>query len=443
MSTRDDVLRWDRDHVWHPFTQAEEWEADAPLVIAAAEGVHLIDLDGRRYLDGVSSLWTNVHGHRHPVLDAAVRDQLDRVAHSTLLGLGSVPSATLARRLVELAERLPGEGAPLTRVFYSDSGSTAVEVALKMAFQAQQQRGQTERTRVAALQNAYHGDTLGAVSVGGIELFHGIYRPLLFPALRLPAPERPDPDAEADCLRAAERLFAEEGPRLAALVVDPLVQGAAGMLRHSPAFLDRLFDLARSAGVLIIADEVATGFGRTGTMFALEQCRHRPDLLCLAKGITGGYLPLAVTMTTEAVYAAFRGPYAALRTFFHGHTYTANPLACAAALANLDLFADGSLLVSLPEKIEALTRALAALPEPWVAERRQTGLMAGALLRAPPRPRFAHEVCLRARRHGVIVRPLGDLIVFMPPLAMTPAQITETVEAVGRALTEAWAAGPP
>lgn len=443
MSTRDDVLRWDRDHVWHPFTQAEEWEADPPLVIAAAEGVYLIDLDGRRYLDGVSSLWTNVHGHRHLALDAAVRDQLDRVAHSTLLGLGSVPSATLARRLVELVARLPGEGAALERVFYSDSGSTAVEVALKMAFQAQQQRGQSARTRVAALQNAYHGDTLGAVSVGGIELFHGIYRPLLFPALRLPAPERPDPVVEAACLREAERIFAAEGHTLAALVVEPLVQGAAGMLRHSPAFLDALMGLARSAGVLIIADEVATGFGRTGTIFALEQCHHRPDLLCLAKGITGGYLPLAVTMTTASVYEAFRGPYAALRTFFHGHTYTANPLACAAALANLELFADGSLLASLPEKIQALEHALAALPSAWVSERRQTGLMAGALLRDPPRPRFAHEVCLRARRHGVIVRPLGDLIVFMPPLAMRPDQIAETVQAVGSALAEAWASGPP
>jgi adenosylmethionine-8-amino-7-oxononanoate aminotransferase len=215
------------------------------------------------------------------------------------------------------------------------------------------------------------------------------------------------------------------------------------MLRHSPAFLDALMGLARSAGVLIIADEVATGFGRTGTIFALEQCRHRPDLLCLAKGITGGYLPLAVTMTTASVYEAFRGPYAALRTFFHGHTYTANPLACAAALANLELFADGSLLASLPEKIQALEGALAALPGAWVSERRQTGLMAGALLRDPPRPRFAHEVCLRARRHGVIVRPLGDLIVFMPPLAMQPAQIAETVQAVGSALAEAWASGPP
>jgi adenosylmethionine-8-amino-7-oxononanoate aminotransferase len=248
---------------------------------------------------------------------------------------------------------------------------------------------------------------------------------------------------EAACLREAERIFAAEGQTLAALVVEPLVQGAAGMLRHSPAFLDALMGLARSAGVLIIADEVATGFGRTGTIFALEQCHHRPDLLCLAKGITGGYLPLAVTMTTASVYEAFRGPYAALRTFFHGHTYTANPLACAAALANLELFADGSLLASLPEKIQALERALAALPSVWVSERRQTGLMAGALLRDPPRPRFAHEVCLRARRHGVIVRPLGDLIVFMPPLAMQPAQIAETVQAVGSALAEAWASGPP
>lgn len=439
MPTPEALARWDLQHLWHPFTQQDEWEAAGdPLMIERAEGVELIDVQGRRYLDGVASLWTNVHGHRHPHIDAAVRAQLDRVAHSTLLGLASVPSARLARRLIELTARLPGAGEPLSRVFYSDSGSTAVEVALKIAFQCQQQRGQRQRTRFAALAEAYHGDTLGGVSVGGIELFHGVYRPLLFDALRLPAPDRPDPDDEARCLAHADELLREHGDTLAAIVVEPLVQGAAGMRRHSPAFLDALLSLAREAGLLVIVDEVATGFGRTGTLFALEQTTSRPDLLCLAKGLSGGYLPLAATLATEAVFEAFRGPYVEHRTFFHGHTYTGNPLACAAALASLEVFEQEAVIEGLPPKIQALSDALRALPTRHVAELRQHGLMAGALLRHdhPPEARVGHRVCMAARELGVIVRPLGDLIVFMPPLSMSPKDIRRMVDSVGAVLNQ-------
>lgn len=437
--TPDQLAAWDLAHVWHPFTQADEWEADAPpLIIERAEGVELIDVQGNRYLDGISSLWTNVHGHSHPHLLASVQAQLERVAHSTLLGLAGTPSILLAKRLVDLAARIPGETPPLTRVFYSDSGSTAVEVALKIAFQAHQQRGDTRRTRFAALSEAYHGDTVGSVSVGGIDLFHSIYRPLLFDALRVPAPDRADAAAEAACLQEARALFAAHGEEIAALVVEPLVQGAAGMRMHSAAYLRSLAELARASGALLIVDEVATGFGRTGTVFALEQVGLRPDLLCLAKGITGGLLPLSATLVTEELYDAFRGPYPAFKTFFHGHTYTGNALACAAALANLDLFEQPDLLASLPAKQEALRAGLDQLAGPHVLELRQRGLMAGVVLQhdRPLEDRVGHRVALACRAHGVIVRPLGDVVVLMPPLAMTPAQIRQVCEAVGTAIDE-------
>jgi adenosylmethionine-8-amino-7-oxononanoate aminotransferase len=437
MPDAETLARWDLDHVWHPFTQANEWEADSPpLIIDRAEGMHLIDVHGRRYLDGVSSLWTNVHGHRHPGIDQGIRDQLDRVAHSTLLGLSGTPSIVLARKLAQLLERIPGQEPALCRTFYSDAGSTAVEVALKMAFQYQQQRGQTERVRFAALDQAYHGDTIGAVSVGGMDLFHEIYRPMLFDAVRLPAPDRADPDVEAQMLQVARQRFAAHGSTLAALILEPLVQGAAGMRMHSPDYLRALIGLARAHGVLVIVDEVATGFGRTGTMFAMEQVGVRPDLICLAKGISGGYLPLAATVVSDQIYDAFRGPYTAYKTLFHGHTYTGNALACAAALANLDALETDGVMDALPGRIRALSSALEGLRGPEVAEIRQKGLMAGVVLRHdhPASARHAHRVCLRARDLGVIVRPLGDVVVIMPPLAMPDAQIIEIVDAVGEAI---------
>jgi adenosylmethionine-8-amino-7-oxononanoate aminotransferase len=438
--TPDQLARWDLAHVWHPFTQQDEWEADAPpLIIERAEGVHLIDVHGRRYLDGIASLWTNVHGHGHPALVAALRAQLDKVAHSTLLGQAGTPSIVLAKRLVDLVARIPGDTAPLTRVFYSDSGSTAVEVALKIAFQHHQQRGRTARTRFAALSEAYHGDTIGSVSVGGIDLFHSIYRPMLFDAVRIPAPDRPDPAAESACLERAAALFEAHGATLAAVVLEPLVQGAAGMRMHSAGFLRSVVGMARDAGALVIVDEVATGFGRTGTLFALEQAGVRPDVLCLAKGITGGLLPLAATLVTEDVFDAFRGPYPAYRTFFHGHTYTGNAMACAAALANLDVFEDECVMDTLAEKAATLGAALEAhLPRKHVAEVRRKGLMTGIVLRheRDAAARVGHRVALACRRHGVVVRPLGDVVVLMPPLAMTTSQLEELVRAVSAGISD-------
>jgi adenosylmethionine-8-amino-7-oxononanoate aminotransferase len=400
----------DHRFLWHPFTQQRGWAEEEPLIVASAEGTELVDTEGRRYIDGVSSLWCNVHGHRHPRIDAAVRAQLDRVAHSTMLGLSHEPGIELARRLVEIAP--PG----LARAFYSDSGSTAGEIALKMAFQYHQQAGQPQRTRFVCLENAYHGDTVGSVSVGGIELFHSLYRPLLFDATRVPPGD----------VGALERAL---GPDVAAVIVEPLVQGAAGMLLHPVGYLRTVRELCDRHGVFLICDEVATGFGRTGRMFACEHEGVSPDFLCLAKGLTGGYLPLAATLTTERVYEGFLGAFEEFRTFFHGHTYTGNPLACAAALATLDVFEEERTLERLQPKIALLERLLepvAAMPE--VAEVRRCGFMVGIELRAlPVELRAGHRVTLEARRRGAIVRPLGDVVVLMPPLAISETDLKRLV----------------
>ncbi len=402
-----DPAQLDQDHLWHPFTQQQGWSEEEPLLIERAEGSYVIDADGRAYLDGTSSLWCNVHGHRHPAIDRAVREQLERVAHTTMLGLSHPGAAELAGRLVEIAP--PG----LSRVFYSDSGSTAAEIALKMAFQYQRQRGgdHAHRSSFVKLRNAYHGDTIGSVSVGGIDLFHAAYGPLLFET------HAAEPGDAADL----ERLLAAHGEEVAAVIVEPLVQGAAGILVQPPGYLRAVRELCDRYGVLLICDEVATGFGRTGTMFACEQEGVAPDLLCLAKGITGGYLPLAATLTSERVYEGFLGAPEEQRTFFHGHTYTGNPLACAAALANLDVFESERTIERLQPKIRRLGERLeeiAAMPE--VAEVRWRGFMVGIDLGAhDPALRIGHRVTLAARERGAIVRPLGDTVVLVPPLSIS------------------------
>ena len=442
-SRHERLLALDRAHVWHPFTQMAVWPSDDPLIIERAEGNELIDDLGRRYLDGVSSLWCNVHGHRKREIDDAVRAQLDRVAHSTLLGLASMPSIELAEALVRIAP----EG--LSRVFYSDSGSTAVEVALKMAYQYWQQRGRPEKTRFAALTEAYHGDTVGSVSVGGMELFHGIFRGLLFEVERLPSPTpyhwTGGGDALAGALRAAERLLEEKGSTLAAVVIEPLVQGAAGMWMHPPGYLRAMAELCRKHEVLLVCDEVATGFGRTGTMFAVEQEDVRPDFLCLAKGLSGGYLPLAATLTTDRIYEAFLGEFASARTFFHGHTFTGNPLACAAALASLRLFETERVLERVRRTAEVLRPKLAAIAElEHVGDVRQRGLMVGIELvrdRRTKEPydyaeRIGHRVCLALRKRGILLRPLGPVVVMMPPLSLTEAEAVRLGDAVREAIVE-------
>lgn len=442
-----DVADLDHRFLWHPFTQMRDWLSGEPLVITSAEGNHLIDAQGRRYLDGVSSLWCNVHGHRHPMLDAAVRAQLDRVAHTTMLGLTHPGAAELAARLVPLAPK------GLTRVFYSDAGATAVEIALKIAFQACQLRGETKRTRFASLVEAYHGDTIGAIAVGYSDTFHRFYRPLLFDVLRLTPPHlfrwRDGMTDEAACAAAIDEArikLRAHGHELAALIVEPLVQGAAGMWMHPPEYLAELAKLAREVGTLLICDEVATGFGRTGTFFACEQASVTPDLLCVGKGITGGYLPLAATFASEALFATFLAPYEDFVAFFHGHTYTGNPLACAAGLASLDVFEQEQTMTHvqglarvLGEKLE---REIAPLAH--VGDVRRRGLMTGIELvqdRATRTPyatvaRIGHRVCDAVRKHGVILRPLGPVIVLMPPLSLRMDELDLLVSATAKAIRE-------
>jgi adenosylmethionine-8-amino-7-oxononanoate aminotransferase len=426
-----DHAQLDRDHVWHPFTQQQAWCEEETPAIERAEGTDLIATDGRRYIDGVSSLWCNVHGHRHPGIDAAVREQLGRVAHSTMLGLSHPGASELAARLVGIAP--PG----LSRVFYSESGSTATEIALKMAFQLQAQRGgrHARRTSFVHLRHSYHGDTIGSVSVGGIELFHSTYRPLLFEA------HAAEPGDAADL----ERVLAAHEEEVAAVIVEPLVQGAAGILLQPPGYLRAVRELCDRFGVLLICDEVATGFGRTGTMFACEQEGVSPDLLCLGKGLTGGYLPLAATLTSEEVYAGFLGAPEDFRTFFHGHTYTGNPLACAAALASLDAFGEERTLERLRPKVgllEELLAGVAAMPE--VEEVRQRGFMVGIDLGAhDPALRLGHRVTLEARERGAIVRPLGDVVVLMPPLAISAADLRRLVEITAASIEAACASADP
>lgn len=418
----------DRKHIWHPFTQMQEYCGEEPLVIERGEGCWLIDTDGRRYLDGVSSLWVTVHGHRHPKLDDALREQIDRIAHSTLLGVTNVPAVELSSRLIEIAP----EG--LRRVFYAENGSSAVEIALKMAFQYWQHRGQPQRTRFLNLQNAYHGDTLGAVSAGGIDRFHATYRPLLFPTYESPSPycyrcplARTYPECELACAQALDRELAAHHEEIAAVIVEPLVQAAAGIITAPEGYLRAVREACDRFGVLLIVDEVATGFGRTGRMFACEHEGVRPDLMVVGKGITGGYLPLSAVLATEQVYEAFLGPYESFKTLFHGHTYTGNPLACAVAIANLDVFEEERTLERLQPKIDHLSRRLAEFRTLRNAgDIRQRGFMAGIELVAdraakapyPPEARIGGRVIRKARERGVAIRPLGDVIVLMPPLAI-------------------------
>jgi adenosylmethionine-8-amino-7-oxononanoate aminotransferase len=416
----------DHRHLWHPFTQQRDWCEESPLVIDRAQGTELVDVEGRSYIDGVSSLWCNVHGHRHPLIDQALRDQLDRVAHSTMLGLTHPGAAELAAGLVELAP--PG----LQRVFYSESGSTAVEIALKMAFQywRQRQGERCPRTSFVCLTDGYHGDTIGSVSVGGIDLFHGAFGPLLFKTQRV------DPGDE----RKLERVLDLHAHEIAAVIVEPLVQGAAGIRVQPPGFLRRVRELTEGHGVFMIADEVATGFGRTGTMFACEQERVSPDFLCLGKGLTAGYLPLAATLTTERVYEGFLGAAEEHRTFFHGHTFTGNPLGCAAALASLEAFHSEQTLLRLQPKIRLLGELLATVGRmPEVAEVRGRGFMVGIDLGShDPSLRLGHRVTLEARERGAIIRPLGDTIVLMPPLTISKADLRRLVEIVADSIAAAW-----
>jgi len=417
----------DKRHLWHPFTHMSLWLRDEPLVITEADGMYLIDSDGNRFLDGVSSLWCNVHGHRVKEIDDAINAQLKKVAHTTMLGLASEPAILLAEQLVSIA---PGG---LSRVFYSDSGATATEVAFKLAAQYWHNLGRPDKCEFVGFSDAYHGDTVGAMSVGRVDAFHRPYFPMLFKTIFAP------PASQSGCINAIEKILHECADKIAAICIEPMVQGAGGMLIQPAGFLSELRRLASKFNVLLIADEVAVGFGRTGKMFACEHESVRPDILCVAKGISGGYLPLAATLATEQIFNAFLGEPWEGKTFFHGHTYTGNPLACAAALASLELMRRTNLVPRVAEKslkLAAMLEELRGLPH--VGEIRQKGFMVGIELvedkatRSPfdPKRRIGAEVCSRVRKHGVIIRPLGDVIVMMPPLAMEVGDLAKIVRAL-------------
>ncbi len=439
------LLDADNAFVWHPFTPMRQWaetagpDATAGRVIVAGEGFELIDAEGRRYVDGFSSLWCNLHGHRVPQIDDAIRAQLEKIAHSTLLGHASQASIELAERLVRISP------AGLEKVFYSDSGATAVEVALKMAYQYYRNLGQDSRRRFLALRQGYHGDTIGSVSLGGIDVFHQIFHPLLFDATFVdsPNPYRHPAGEQAGeaVLGQIDAALSQAPEQYCAVIVEPLIQGAGGMLTHPSGFLRGLREACTAHGVLLIVDEVATGFCRTGRLFACEHEQVTPDLMCVGKGLTGGYLPVAATLATQEVFDAFSdapGEETGTRTFYHGHTFTGNALGCAAAAASVDLIFESGLLDALPGKVEFLGSALAPLADhPHVGDIRQCGMMAGIELVADratgeafdPAARMGAAVCMRARKHGVIIRPLGDVVVLMPAPGMD-------IETLGR-LTDA------
>ncbi len=430
MYTKQQLAAWDRKYIWHPFTQMKDYMKDEPLIIERGEGSFLIDVDGNRYIDGVSSLWVLVHGHGRRELIDAINVQAESLCHSTLLGLANPPSILLAKKLAEITPR------GLTKVFYSDNGSTSVEIALKMAYQYWQQKGERQRKRFLTFENAYHGDTIGAVSVGGIDLFHKVYGPLLFKSYKSPSPycyrcplrHKPETCGMA-CLDVFEENVRKHKNELCAVVMEPAVQGAAGMIVQPDGFLKAVRRITKEHGILLIADEVAVGFGRTGDMFACGGARIVPDFLCMAKGITAGYLPLAATMTTDEIFSGFLGEFDDFKTFFHGHTYTGNPVACAVALENLKLYETERLIEQVRLKAAVLKKRLKAFKAlPHVGEVRQKGMMIGIELvkstktRRPyaPGEKIGHRVILEARRRGVAIRPLGDVIVLMPPLAIEP-----------------------
>ena len=429
--TPQQLREWDNAHVWHPFTPMSAYVTEDAPIIRDAEGFDLIDAHGQRYLDGISSLWCNVHGHRVPAIDDAIRNQLGKVSHSTLLGLSGDVSIQLAKMLVD---RTPEN---LTRVFYSDSGATAVEVALKLVYQHHRQKPNPEnRDLFLCVGNAYHGDTLGSVSVGGMDIFHRTYRHLLFETVSVPSPvatRAPDGYTRESwiqqCFDSVTELIKEHHQRAAGFVIEPLVQGAAGILVHPDGYLKHVRQLCSEYDIPLIADEVAVGFGRTGTMFACDHEQVQPDIMCMAKGISGGYLPLAATLATEEIYSSFLGEPDAGRTFFHGHTYTGNALGCAAAIASLELFDSQNVLQNVQQLSELLSDRLAQLEaHPNVGEIRQKGTMVGIELvkdretmeAFPSRLRLGHQVTLAARKRGLIVRPLGDVVVLMPAPAMPP-----------------------
>lgn len=441
---KDMLIQKSKDLLWLPFTQMKDYEED-PLVIEHGEGVRLYDTEGKSYYDGYSSLWLNVHGHKKKELDDAIKEQLGKVAHTTLLGAANRPAIELAERLIDLTP------APLKRVFYSDSGAEAVEIGLKIAFQYWRNKGYQDKTKFVTVTNGYHGDTVGAISVGAVDIFHTTYKPLMFDSYKVPFPtvyrnELPDPvDVRDQALAEFETMLSEKGKEIAAVIMEGMVQGAGGMHVMPNGYLKGVENLCKKHDVLLIIDEVATGFGRTGKMFAVEHEEVEPDIMMVAKGITGGYLPIAATLTTEEIYKAFYADYAELKTFFHGHSYTGNQLGCAAALANLDIFEQENVMEDVERKTAFVKEKLEALKDlPHVGDIRQLGLMVGIELvlnkeTKQPFPwveRIGYQTTLEMRKLGMLSRPLGDTIVFMPPYASSYEDLDAMISIMEQAIKE-------
>ncbi|WP_270180787.1 adenosylmethionine--8-amino-7-oxononanoate transaminase [Alkalihalobacillus sp. CinArs1] len=438
------LIEKSKKHLWLPFTQMKDYDED-PLIIESGEGIKVKDIHGKEYYDAFSSVWLNVHGHRKKELDDAIRAQLDKIAHSTLLGMTNVPATELAEKLVNLA---PG---PLTRVFYSDSGAEAVEIAVKMAYQYWQNRGRKDKQKFISVKNGYHGDTIGAVSVGSIDLFHQVYGPLMFKGFKMPVPnvyrhETRDPETCRDeCLKGLENVLKEHHAEIAGLTIESMVQGAGGMIVMPEGFLSGVRELCTKYDVLMIVDEVATGFGRTGTMFACEHEGVEPDLMAAGKGITGGYLPIAITYATEEIYDAFYDDYEKLKTFFHGHSYTGNQLGCAVAIENLRLFESEKIVEGVSQRSAQLKKRLAELNRlDHVGDVRQLGFMCGIELvldkktkrSFPFESRVGYKASLKMRELGLLTRPTGDVVVFMPPLVSTETELEEMVRIMEKAISE-------
>ena len=436
--------KWDKEYFWHPFTQMKVYREEENLIFERGEGVYLYDIKGRKFIDAISSLWCNVHGHNHPKLNQALIEQLKKVAHTTTLGSSNVPAILLAKRLVEISPK------GLTKVFYSEDGAEAVEIAIKLAYQYWKNKGE-KRKAFITFSEAYHGDTLGAVSLGGIDLFHGTYKDLLFETIKLPSPYlfckekygRLCDECKEELLNMLEEILKNRDD-IVAVSLEAGVQAAAGMLHFPKGFLKGVRELTQKYKVLMIMDEVATGFGRTGSMFYCEQEDVSPDFMCLGKGITGGYLPLAATLTTDEVFNAFLGEFGELKHFYHGHTYTGNNLACAVALANLEVFEEERTLERLKPKIEHLTKRLEEFWElEHVGDVRQLGFMVGIELvkdkrtgeKFPYGDRTGFKVAYKCRERGVFLRPLGDVMVLMMPLVIDFDQMDHVID------TLKWAIG--
>lgn len=443
----------DKKYIWHPFTQMKEWLGEKPVIISEGKDCFIKDIYGRWYLDGVSSLWVNIHGHRKKEIDDAIKEQINHISHSTLLGLSNVPAIRLAEKLVRIVNSsLVTRHLSLCKVFYSDNGSTSVEVALKMAFQYWKHKGVDGRNTFVSLNNAYHGDTIGAVSVGGIDIFHKAFEPLLFKTYRALYPYcyrcelgKKYPGCGLACLRKIEKIFKEHSKEIAAMIIEPMIQAAGGMITSPPGYIKGVRKLCTRYNILMIADEVATGFGRTGRMFACEHEGVIPDFLCLSKGITGGYMPLAVTITTDEIYSAFLGKFKDLKTFFHGHSYTGNPLACTAAIACLDLFEKEEVLKKLKGKIKlfkAWFKKILHLKH--VGDIRNIGLMAGIELVKNKKTKQPYDwsekmgwrVAYHARDNGVLIRPLGNVVVIMPPLSISEQNLKRLLDVIKSAIID-------